>query len=221
MSNQKIFKEIYIKQLWRPEKEKNNFKFYSGPGSHYKEFTSKYVDNVKEFLLSFEKKPNAVDLGCGDFFIGNQLRNYCEKYIAADIFEELINNNKSLYHKQNVDFIVLDITKDNLPEGEVCFIRQVLQHLSNSDIKKFLKQINGKYKYLIITEHLPDLKKFKYNLDIITGPEIRLYKNSGVVLTEAPFDILPISEKTICNVRSEKILGFEGVLNTKIYQLKK
>ena len=46
MSNQQIFKDIYEKKLWSPEKEKSNFEFYSGTGSHYKEFKSIYLNKV-------------------------------------------------------------------------------------------------------------------------------------------------------------------------------
>ena len=221
MSNSQIFEEIYTKKLWSPENEKNNHKFYSGTGSHFEEFSGTYITRVKEFLSTFSNKPNVVDLGCGDFSIGSKLRKYCNSYIAIDIFDELIERNKIHFKNHNVDFRVLDITKDNLPSGDVCFVRQVLQHLSNKNIKKFLSQISGKYSYLILTEHLPSFEKFKFNIDIITGPEIRLHKKSGVVLTEEPFNLLPINEKIICNISSKQILGFEGILNTKIYQLKK
>ena len=220
MPNQKIFQEIYNKKLWGYGLEKNNFKFYSGPGSHLKEFTNIYINSVKSFLLSFDKKPNVVDLGCGDFSIGKKIRKYCNKYIAVDIFDELIQSNRKLYNNCDVEFKTLDITKNILPNGEICFARQVLQHLSNEDIKKFLEQANGKYKYLILTEHLPNIEKFVPNLDIVTGPYIRLYKNSGVVLTEKPFNLLPISEKNICSISSKQASGFEGVLKTLIYHLK-
>ena len=51
--------------------------------------------------------------------------------------------------------------------------------------------MENKCKYLIITEHLPDkeIKNFKANKDIATGPYIRLHKDSGVVLTEKPFNL--------------------------------
>ena len=48
----------------------------------------------KTFLLSLPKKPDVVDLGCGDFVIGSKLRKFCNKYIAVDIVDELINFNK-------------------------------------------------------------------------------------------------------------------------------
>jgi hypothetical protein len=220
MSNKKIFEEIYNKKLWTPKEVKKNFKFYSGPGSHLDDFTKMYVKNIKEFLLSFDKKPNVVDLGCGDFQIGKQLRKYCDKYIAVDIFDELIDSNRKLYDDYEVEFKVLDITKNTLPDGKICFVRQVLQHLSNKNIKKFLNLAHSKYKYLILTEHLPNIEKFAPNLDIVTGPQIRLYKNSGVVLTEKPFNLMPISQKNICSISSKQILGFKGILKTLIYQLK-
>ena len=97
-----------------------------------------------------------VDLGCGDFTIGSQLRKYCKKYVAVDVFDEIIINNKIKFSNLEVDFRVLDITSDELPDGDICFLRQVLQHLSNDNIKKFLSLMSGKYKYLILTEHIPE-----------------------------------------------------------------
>ena len=92
-----IFKNIYINKLWCPESEKLNFKFYSGPGSHFPEFVTKYVDKISIFLISFPTKPNVVDLGCGDFEIGSKLRRFCNNYVAVDIFDELISINKEKY----------------------------------------------------------------------------------------------------------------------------
>ena len=47
---------------------------------------------------------------------------------------------------------------------------------SNDHIQKFLKSVNlGKYKYLIITEHLPKEEGYfkTSNIDKITGPNIK------------------------------------------------
>jgi len=221
MTNQKIFKEIYSKKLWSPDNLKNKFEFFSGPGSHFEEYKSEYINKVKDFLLNFPEKPNVVDLGCGDFIIGSQLRKYCKKYIAVDVFDEIIINNKIKYSNLEVDFRVLDITRDELPNGDICFLRQVLQHLSNDNIKKFLSLMSGKYKYLILTEHIPEKNYFEPNIDIITGPNIRIHKNSGVDLTARPFNLETVNVKNICSIGSKKILGFEGVLNTQILQLYK
>ena len=219
MTTKEVFKEVYEKKLWSPEGEKKKFKFYSGTGSHHKDFSEKYVKEVSKFLMTFKNKPDVVDLGCGDFFIGSQLRKFCNKYVAIDIFDGLIDHNKKIYNDLNVEFKVSDITIDQLPSSEICFIKDVLQHLSNDLIKKFIKLIDKKYKYLIITEHLPETKEFKANLDAPTSAFIRLDKNSGVVLTEEPFNLQIIKEFDLCNITSKTIKEFQGVRNTKVLQL--
>ena len=176
---------------WKKEQQ-----VYSGIGSRHEEFTEVYIDKIKNFLLSLPSKPSVVDLGCGDFFIGSRLRKYCNKFTAIDIFEELIEFNKEKFVNQNVDFQTLDITKDPLPPGDICFLRNVLQHFSNDHIQKFLKLMLGKYKYLIITEHLPEEEGyFRPNIDKITGPNIRIQSNSGVILTEPPFNLKYLEKK--------------------------
>ena len=212
-----IFKEIYLKKLWDPKLEKSNHKFYSGPGSHFPELVDNYISVVKKFLLSLPKKPNVVDLGCGDFRVGSKIRNLCDNYIAVDIFDELIYFNKKKYADLNVDFRILDITCDELPSGDICFIRQVLQHLSNESIIKFTRAIKNKYKYLIITEHFPSIKNFVANIDKPTGPDIRIYDKSAVILTAAPFNLKVVKDTDICETALDSI---EGVLNTKLLQLK-
>ena len=220
MTMREVFSDIYLSKFWTPENEKSSFKFYSGIGSHYDEFTKIYLQKIKKFIETFPDKPNVVDLGCGDFKIGSNLRKYCNNYIAIDIFDELINSNKKNYKNLHVDFRTLDITKDNLPSGDLCFLRQVLQHLSNDSILSFLKLIEGKYKYLLMTEHLPD-NDFLPNIAIPTGPYIRLVKNSGVVLTKSPFNLNPVHEEDICNIKPKSIDRFEGIINTKILKLRK
>ena len=224
MSNKKIFTEIYNKKIWSPEKEKKIHRFYSGVGSHHDEFVETYLEKMKEFLNSFSPKPSVVDLGCGDFSIGSKLREHCGNYIAIDIFNDLIEQNKKKFFALNVDFRVLDIARDALPSGDICFVRQVLQHLSNFHIQEFLKLMSDKYKYLVITEHLPDLDKvenFLPNIDKVTGPDVRIDKNSGVILTKPPFNLKVVEVKDVCNIRPKKIKDFVGVVNTKILKLKK
>jgi|TARA_B100000929_G_scaffold285021_1_gene268067 hypothetical protein len=214
-----VFKEIYLKKMWCPEHEKSNFKFYSGLGSYYPEFVLKYLEETSSFLRSLSKKPDVVDLGCGDFVVGSKLRKHCNQYIAADIFDELIDFNKQKYRDLNVDFRVLDITCDELPKADVCFARQVLQHLSNDSIKNFIKLIKNKYKYLILTEHFPEAKNFPPNLDKPDGPDIRLVDNSAVVLTMPPFNLKVKKELVLCETRSESIIDFKGVIKTQLLHL--
>ena len=85
LDNCQIFKKIYDEKIWTPEKEKEKYKYYSGLGSYESVFINDYINKVKKYLKTLSKKPNVVDLGCGDFNIGSKIRKYCNKYIAIDI----------------------------------------------------------------------------------------------------------------------------------------
>ena len=220
LNTNEVFNLIYKNKIWTPEEHKNSFKFYSGTGSHSSELIKTYVIEVNKFISNFKDKPNVVDLGCGDFFIGEQIRKNCNKYIAVDIVEDLIKFNRIKFRDLDVDFKVLNITSDDLPEGDICFLRQVLQHLSNNLIQNFLNLMKNKYKYLVLTEHLPSLKRFQSNIDMPTSSYIRLAKKSGVNLQDPPFNLKMINQYDLCNIHPKEILNFDGVINTKIIQLK-
>ena len=218
MNLKEVFKEIYINNLWSTDKNCKNRKFNSGLGSHSKEIIDEYINSVVLFLKDLKVKPDVVDLGCGDFNIGSKLRGYCNSYIAVDIFDDLIDHNKIEFKNLDVDFRVLDITKDELPEGDICFLRQVLQHLSNKSIMNFLKLLRNKYKYLILTEHYPEGKNLVPNIDKIDGADIRLYDNSAVVITEEPFNLKVKSKKILCEIKPKKIKNFLGTVKTHLYE---
>lgn len=73
--------------------------------------------------------------------------------------------------------------------SDVIFIRQVLQHLSNAEIGKFVRNIQGKFRFLVVTESMSKSMFFSPNKDIDTGPGIRIHKKSGVVLEKPPFNL--------------------------------
>jgi SAM-dependent methyltransferase len=176
---------------------------------------------VNSFLLSLDKKPDVVDLGCGDFAVGSRIRPYCGKYIAADVVEGLIAQNKEKYAKDDVEFRVLDIIDDDLPEGDVVFLRQILQHLSNSDIEKVVPKLSAKYRFAILTEHLPLSDQFVPNSDKPRGANIRINigkKGSGVILTEQPFNLKVNQNTLLCEVLSD-VGARQGVIRTNLYKL--
>ena len=204
---------LYKDGVWGKSKDKKQA-FFSGSGSHTPFIVSTYVDAVQDFLLSFKEKPNVVDLGCGDFYIGSKIRHSCCRYIACDIVKPVIKFNKKKYKNMDVEFLILDITRDELPNGDIVFIRQVLQHLSNDQISIALPKILSKYKYLVLTEHLPSSEKFIHNVDKKAGPDIRLDFNSGLVLTSAPFHLEIKEERCLCEVEE---IG--GIIRTILYRL--
>jgi len=214
MNTQEIFSEIYEKGLWG-KSENPEHRYYSGSGSHDKNITTIYLSNVSEFLKKLPAVPNVVDLGCGDFSVGSKLRTYCNNYIACDIVPQLIEYNKTKYVDLNVDFRVLNLITDQLPKGDIVFIRQVLQHLSNEQIQKLIPKLHQNYRFLILTEHLPIPKLFTPNLDKPAGPDIRIGYNSGIVLTAPPFNLKTLEEHIICEPEE-----YDGVIRTLLYKLK-
>jgi hypothetical protein len=216
LSNFKIFKNIYDHKIWTPDNKKKTYKYYSGLGSYDRNFVDRYVLEVKKYLKKFYKKPKVVDLGCGDFNVGSKIRPFCNSYTAIDIYDKLIIDNKEKFKNLNVKFLNMDFTKYAPPKADVCFLRCVLQHLSNKSILEFLRIIKNKFKIIILTEHLPNENYFIPNIDIKTGPNIRLHKNSGVDLTKEPFNLKVKNQVEICNIRSKKIIG---VLKTTVLEI--
>jgi len=205
-----VMTQIYDMKLWGGK----DFEFYSGTGSHDPIIINPYLNTLIAFLKSFTIPLEVCDLGCGDFNIGKHLTPFTKKYIAIDIVENLINRNKNLYKKDNLEFHCLDITKDELPSGNCIILRQVLQHLSNTEIQKVIKKIEA-YKYVILTEHIP-LGNFTPNKDIISGQGIRLKLNSGVNLLETPFNFKFKEEK---NFEEFILENNKGRIVTTLYKV--
>lgn len=213
LSAQQVFTKIYEEGAWGKSTDPAQ-KFFSGSGSHDNAIIVPYIEAIQKVLSSFPKKPDVVDLGCGDFYVGSRVRSLCEAYTACDIVESLINFNKEKYESLNVDFRCLDLTKDELPRGDIVFIKQVLQHLSNEQIRRALPQLISKYKYLVLTEHLPSLDSFTHNLEKPAGPGIRVAFDSGVVLTSPPFNLKVKDDICLCEVAQGG-----GVIRTNLYKL--
>lgn len=160
--------------------------FCSGFGSDA-EFAKPYVNWVRQFI-DRQNIREVVDLGCGDFRIG---RLICAPggnfhYVGLDVVAELIAYNRSQFGNNRIEFRLADIIQDELPDGELCLIRQVLQHLSIAEISQVLKHCS-KYKYLLVTEEIYSGKGRRPNRDKPHGPDNRLYDRSGVYLDLPPF----------------------------------
>jgi hypothetical protein len=153
-------------------------------------------------------------LGCGDFNIGQHLVPYTKKYIASDIVDALIEQNKKRFKASHLQFLCLDIVKDPIPKADVVILRQVLQHLSNAEISIILKKLS-QYNFLILTEHIPT-HAFVPNKDKIASQGIRLKQNSGVDVMAKPFE-LKVTSTTILN---EIVIGdTKGKIVTTLYRL--
>lgn len=181
------FDEIYAKNVWGGAAGE----FYSGEGSTEK-YSARYGETVGRFIAENHIK-SVVDLGCGDFRVAAKFVFGNFSYTGVDVVRSLIERNRQRYANEKVEFRCLNIVEDELPDGELCLIRQVLQHLSNAEIGKILENCR-KYKYLIVTEHYPHPnRKAAPNLDIPHGPEMRLHFDSAVYLDKPPFNLKNVS----------------------------
>ncbi len=202
-----VFSRIYEQREWGGDNG-----FYSGSGSHDLAIVESYVGVVSSFLSGFEVKPVVVDLGSGDFNIGKHFVDFANYYYACDIVVGLQEFNRHKYNYKNVEFLFVNAVDDPLPIGDVIVIRQVLQHLSNSQIMRIIEKCYD-FPYWLITEHLPDTSTFKPNIDIDAGSGIRILFDSGVDLLAPPFNVKGYSHRILCE-SSE----YGGVIRTTLFE---
>ena len=204
--------QVYKLKLWG--NSHNSSAFYSGAGSHQSDIVTPYIAVVKSFLTSFQKPLVVCDLGCGDFNVGKELVKYAKKYIGVDIVKDLISYNKGKFRSKNLEFHCLDLAKDELPSGDCVLLRQVLQHVSNSEVQSIINKLT-KFKYVILTEHVPN-GDFICNKDIISGQGIRIKKQSGINLLAPPFNFKVKEEKELLSITLD---ANKGVIISTLYKI--
>ncbi|OAQ40444.1 hypothetical protein A5893_05710 [Pedobacter psychrophilus] len=198
-SAENIFTKIYDNNYWG--KAENGRKYYSGSGS-----SDENIKLYTNFLIDFiiEKKLKTVfEIGCGDFTIMEKvLKETDVNYIGADVVKKLITDLNDQNQKENIHFIHINAVNDNYPIADLCIIRQVLQHLNNHQISIILQKAK-KFKYVLITEHLP-LNPMVKNGNKNMGGYIRLQnkKTSGVYLESNPFSL---TAKTVLIYASDEL----------------
>jgi hypothetical protein len=57
-----------------------------------------------------------------------------DRYIGGDIVERIVTDNNLMHGASDVEFRVVDITRDDLPPGDLLLCRFCLQHLSDAAI---------------------------------------------------------------------------------------
>jgi SAM-dependent methyltransferase len=176
-----IFSDIYLQNKWG----RGDGEFFSGTGS-LPNMTDGYTAFVNKFVKD-NGVTSIVDLGCGDFQVGQKIATEGHKYIGCDVVPELVEYNSRKFGNENVSFRLCNIVDDPLPNADLCLIRQVLQHLSNSDIKAVISKLN-QYRFILITDAqmwgVPS-----ENIDIETFSGTRNDFGHGLFLESPPFDL--------------------------------
>ena len=107
-------------------------------------------------------------------------------YVGCDIVPGLTARNSAQYANERIEFRFLDIVTDPLPEGDLCIIRQVFQHLSNGDIATVLRKAR-QYSLLVVTDELVVGDHSDGNIDIVPYHGTRRLFGRGLKLEAAPF----------------------------------
>jgi hypothetical protein len=148
-----IFTKVYENKVWG----NNNIPGYngsSGGGSDIDYNKNSYIPVVKKFII--DKNINQVaDLGCGDFRCGPLLYDDLDiRYTGYDTYKKVIDYNSTMYALPKYSFKHLDFynNKDSIQNGDLCILKDVLQHWPLDNIYTFLDYIveNKKFKYILI-----------------------------------------------------------------------
>ena len=152
------FTLIYEENRWNYEES------VSGGGSTLLATTT-LRSFLPKFFLEYDIH-SILDIPCGDYNWMSLVEKKDIAYIGADIVEPLVELNNKKYSADNVSFKVIDLTKDSLPQVDLIFCKDCLQHLSHEKVFSALKNIkNSGSKYLLTTSYPLTLR----NWDILDG----------------------------------------------------
>ena len=182
-----VFAEVYAVGGWGDGET-----FDSGSGSRG-EPAARYVDAVRALIQAHDVR-TAVDVGCGDFRVAAQFAGDLAHYRGVDVVPDLIARNQAVFGGTACEFAVLDATRDELPDADLCLVRQVLQHLSTVEIAAILDRCE-RFPLVVVTEHWPaEAARSVPNVDKPHGPDTRLDRGSWVDIGAAPFSRGPVAE---------------------------
>jgi SAM-dependent methyltransferase len=183
LSVSEAFSAIYRSQAWGSIEDRP---FCSGDGSIREEAVGPYCAMIRDFIAANNIR-RVVDLGCGDFAVGSRFVDPAVDYVGIDVVPDLIRYNQEHFAVPGVEFRCMNIIEDELPPGDLCLVRQVLQHLSNAQIQQTLKSLR-RYRYVIATEHVYAGAGLRHNRDKPQGPGTRIPRRSGAFLESSPFN---------------------------------
>ena len=162
------FNTIYKYNLWLVG---------SGTGS-IRINNKKYITFLTKFLKD-NNITNVCDIGCGDWQLSKHIDWTGIQYLGIDVVKDVIKKNL-IYTKSNVKFICKNILDYTIPNCELYILKDVFQHLSNTNIKIIInKLLKNKYRYILI---INDVSYLNLNYNIENG----LYR--PIDLNKTPFN---------------------------------
>jgi hypothetical protein len=186
-----IFKKVYEDKKWGDNND-TDYNGSSGIGSSI-DYNVDYVDFLKKFLQLFNIS-SVVDLGCGDFRIGNMVFSEKIQYTGYDIYDKIIYKLKQENPLKNFEILDFCNNIDSIKNAQLCIIKDVLQHWPDNIIKKFLDELVAKRKFTFILvtncmsdknydiENIGDFRGISDQLDPYFPETVFMYKSKKVQL---------------------------------------
>jgi SAM-dependent methyltransferase len=168
------FNRIYAEGTWGKDVAG---KGTSGSGSTL-EITREYRAYVEDFMRTHRVR-SVVDAGCGDWSFSSAIDWGDASYLGVDIASDVVAAVRNTHEKGNIRFQVGDITEE-LPAADLLISKDVLQHVSNRLVHRFIRNNlrKGKYKWVILTND-----RGRDNPDVANGG----YR--AIDLAAAPFEV--------------------------------
>ncbi len=151
----------------------------SGMGS-LDEVTAPY----REFLAAFMRDraiASVVDIGCGDWRIGRLIDWTGIDYVGIDVSSVIMENTRQ-FAAPHVRFVEGDAREIELPPADLVLAKDVFQHWSNDDIRRFLPKLNA-FRYALVTDGADPSDATEINRDVLAGGHRR------VDLSRGPFHV--------------------------------
>jgi len=151
---EEVFTDIYENNLWGNDYN-DYYKGSSGGGSEINYNKDTYIPLLRNFIIE-NNIQTVVDLGCGDFKCGKMIYDDLDIYYTGyDSYKKMIDFHLTQYSLPKYNFINLDVCnkKEYIINGDLCILKDVMQHWSLRNIYEFLDYVvyNKKFKYILIT----------------------------------------------------------------------
>jgi len=168
------FNRIYSDGVWGRDVSGEGT---SGSGSTL-EITREYRAYLQDFIRK-QRVTSIVDAGCGDWSFSSTIDWGNASYVGVDIASDVIAGVRKKHETGKIRFQVGDITEE-LPAADLLISKDVLQHLSNALVQKFIRNNlkRGKYKWVLLTND-----RGRGNADTVPGG----YR--AIDLSAPPFDV--------------------------------
>jgi hypothetical protein len=138
------FERIYSTNLWSDPESR------SGVGSAL-DSTRAVRAELPVALRQLEARV-LLDVPCGDFTWMEHVDLSGIEYIGGDIVPAIVEENQHFHARESRRFVVLDLTRDSLPDADVLLCRDCLVHLSYANIRALLANIaRSNIRFLLMT----------------------------------------------------------------------